>query len=152
MSVETLEGPAEAARREILDQHLALRELLPPLEALAERYEQAEEASELGDTLRTAALDLYERFGAHLDREQALLTPLLRRAGERGERFLHRLEHEHHEQRELLHYLLSRLRSHPMPSLLIARELQNFAAFLRIEMEHEEKTLLAPDVLEAGDR
>ena len=75
-----------------------------------------------------------------------LLEPVLRRAGANGEKLARRLVNEHHEQRELLKYLLRRLSQYP-PTLLIARELQHFAGFLRFEMSQEEATLLIPSVL-----
>jgi hypothetical protein len=66
---------------------------------------------------------LYDKFGAHLDSEQALLEPVLRKSGLVGERLANRLRNEHHEQRELLKYLMARLEQQPEPTILIAREL-----------------------------
>ena len=138
-------------RSEILRQHQELRGLLPRVETLAEQFERSEgEAPDLARELREAGLALYEKFGEHLDSEQELLEPALQRAGERGQRLLRRLEHEHREQRELLGYLLSRLRERPEPTILLSRQLHNFANYLRLEMEHEEKTLLVPELL--GDQ
>lgn len=141
-------GVRSDIRREILAQHLELRNLLPEVEALAGRFERAaEDDRETGLALRETALALYEKFGAHLDREQELLEPELQRAGAHGERLARRLAHEHREQRELLEYLLRRLRQHPYPTLLVARQLVDFAGFLRVEMDHEEQTLLSPALL-----
>jgi hypothetical protein len=42
----------------------------------------------------------------------------------------------------LLQYLVSRLKGSPRPTLLVAREVQNFAEYLRHDMNHEEATLL----------
>jgi iron-sulfur cluster repair protein YtfE (RIC family) len=135
-------------RSEIVAQHAELRALLPKVESLAEQFERAApDARDLGVRLREAGLALYEKFGAHLDHEQQLLEPVLRAAGAEGERRARRLEHEHREQRELLHFLLHRLREQPEPTLLLARQLQDFAQFLRFEMDHEEESLLSPAVL-----
>jgi iron-sulfur cluster repair protein YtfE (RIC family) len=135
-------------RSEIVAEHGELRELLPEVASLAEQFEQAAPgAHDLGRRLREAGLALYQKFAAHMDHEQQLLEPALRAAGAEGERLARRLEHEHHEQRELLDYLLTRLREQPTPTVLIARQLQNFTNFLRFEMDHEEKTLLAPEIL-----
>lgn len=135
-------------RREITAQHAEITELLGQVEDLARRFERADGRNrELGDQLRQRALTLYARFRRHLDREQELLTPALRAAGARGRPLLDRLEHEHHEQRELLHFLLGRLERYRHPTIVIARELQNFCGFLRFEMEHEETTILEPEIL-----
>jgi iron-sulfur cluster repair protein YtfE (RIC family) len=139
---------ASEIRSEITGQHAELRELLAEIESLARRFEEAAGgAPDVGRELHQRGLALYERFGGHLDREQALLEPALRGGGAEGERRARRLRNEHHEQRELLRYLISRLESHPEPTLLIARELQNFARFLRFEMAHEEETLLGEAAL-----
>lgn len=135
-------------RREILVQHAELRKMLSEVEELAQRFEEADgEDPELAQALHEQGLALYEKFGRHLDREQELLSPALQAAGDRGERLLNRLHHEHHEQRELLKFLLGRLRQYPRPTIVIARELQNFGGFLRFEMTHEEESLLSPEVL-----
>jgi iron-sulfur cluster repair protein YtfE (RIC family) len=144
--------PESPIRREILAQHAELRQLLHGVEDVAKRFEEAAgEDPELGAHLQERGLALYETFGRHLDREQELLTPVLRAAGAEGERLLNRLEHEHHEQRELLKFLLGRLRQYPHPTIVIARELQTFGGFLRFEMNHEEEALLSPEVLRSGD-
>jgi iron-sulfur cluster repair protein YtfE (RIC family) len=140
--------PASEIRREITGQHAEIRKLLAEIESLARRFEEsAGGAPDVGHELHQHGLSLYQRFGAHLDREQALLEPALRGGGPEGEQRARRLRNEHHEQRELLRYLISRLESHPEPTLLIARELQNFAGFLRFEMAHEEETLLSDAAL-----
>jgi iron-sulfur cluster repair protein YtfE (RIC family) len=144
--------PENPIRREILAQHAELRQLLHAVEDVAKRFEEVSgEDPELGKTLQERGLALYDTFGRHLDREQELLTPALQALGAEGERLLNRLEHEHHEQRELLKFLLGRLRQYPHPTIVIARELQNFGGFLRFEMNHEEEALLSPEVLRSGD-
>ena len=49
---------------------------------------------------------------------------------------------EHAEQRALLEYVLERLRDLQRPSVVLGRELRNFAELLRDEMEYEESTVL----------
>jgi len=140
-------------RDEIAGQHDELRRLLGEIETLAKRFEKsAEDDGEIGRNLRDRGRVLYEKFSAHLDTEQALLEPVLQKSGPAGERLADRLRNEHDEQRELLRYLMDRLVQRPKPTILIARELQHFAGFLRYEMAHEEETLLAPSVLkDTGD-
>jgi hemerythrin-like domain-containing protein len=139
-----------AIRSAILAEHDEMRKLLGRVEALARDFERAsEDDSGLGAQLHEHGVALYERFGAHLDHEQSLLEPVFARRGARGELMARRLAAEHHEQRELLRYLLKRLSSQP-PTLLIARELQHFADFLRFEMREEEERLLTPEALGEG--
>ena len=140
-------------RDEIAGQHDELRQLLGEIETLAERFEKSvENDGETGRSLRDRGRILYEKFSAHMDTEQALLEPVLRKSGPAGARLANRLRDEHHEQREMLRYLMDRLVQRPEPTILIALDLQNFAGFLRYEMAHEEETLLAPSVLkDTGD-
>jgi iron-sulfur cluster repair protein YtfE (RIC family) len=145
---------ANEIRNDIVAQHAALRELLDDVETLAKEFEQGADAgadaSDVGARLRERGMELYQSFGAHLESEQAMLEPALENAGPEGERLASRLRSEHHEQRELLKYLIGRLEQHPQPTILIARELQNFAGFLRFEMVHEEETMLSDAVLGSG--
>lgn len=138
-------------RSEITAQHAELKDLLEEVDVLAKRFERSDgndgDDPALGTKLHERGLALFERFRGHVDREQELLTPLLRAAGAEGERRADRLAHEHDEQRQLLAYLVGRLERHPEPTLLIARELQHFADFLRLEMIHEEESLLSPTFL-----
>ena len=135
-------------RNDIVGQHAELRELLGEIETLTERFEKlTENDADLGRELRDRGLVLYDKFGAHLNSEQTLLEPLFRKSGSVGERLAVRLRNEHQEQTELLNYLMVRLEQQPGPAILIARELQHFAGFLRYEMAHEEETLISPSVL-----
>ena len=135
-------------RSEIIRQHAELRELIKEIEPLAKRFEQsAGDASSIENQLLKLGSALYEKFDAHLESEEGLLEPVLRKTGPEGERLAHRLRDEHREQRELLRYLIGRLEQHPEPTILIAREIQNFAGYLQVEMAHEEKTMLSVTVL-----
>ncbi len=139
-------------RNEIIGQHDELRDMLGEIEILAECFGKLTENDvDLGHELRDRGLVLYDKFSAHLDYEQMLLEPLLRKLSPAGERLANRLRNEHHEQRELLKYLMDRLKQQPEPTIFIARELQHFAGFLRYEMAHEEETLLSPLVLKDRD-
>ena len=135
-------------RSEIAAQHAELKHLLEEVDALAKRFERSDgDDPAVGAELHERGLTLFEKFRAHVDREQELLTPAFREAGAEGERWASRLAHEHDEQRQLLAYLVGRLERHPEPTLLIARELQHFADFLRLEMVHEEESILSPTLL-----
>jgi hemerythrin-like domain-containing protein len=136
--------PAEA-RSQILDEHARLRDRLDEIEKLTSRFEEGGE--DVGKELRELGVALFEVFAAHLNLEDAQLVPALRSIPERGAVLAKRLEREHKEQRELLTYLLSRLEQEHRPTTLIARELQGFCDYLRVDMGHEEETLLQEQIL-----
>jgi hemerythrin-like domain-containing protein len=136
--------PSEVRRR-ILEDHGRLRSMLDALVPLAQRFERGGQGE--GTSLRENALALYETFAAHLRHEESTLEPALRARGAEGARLADRLGHEHREQRALLQYLVSRLEDNPVPTLLVAREVQNFAEYLRHDMNHEEATLLSAAAL-----
>ena len=134
-------------RSRVLDDHARLRWRLDEIESLAQRFEAGD--AEGDPTLRKRGLALYESFAEHLDLEDRLLAPALRAAGA-PERAL-RLAHEHREQRELLGYLLGRLKKQGQPTTLVARELRNFVEYVRFDMTHEEETMLTAAVLSDVD-
>ncbi|UCE84709.1 MAG: hemerythrin domain-containing protein [Deltaproteobacteria bacterium] len=135
--------PSEVRKR-ILEEHAALRRLLAEVEGLAERYEDG--SADLAPMLLERGRTLYESLAAHLDVEDAYLAPALRAAGAEGERRAESLAHEHREQRELLRYLLGRIHELQRPTILIAREVRSFVGYVRVDMEHEEKTILSEAV------
>jgi hemerythrin-like domain-containing protein len=132
---------AEEVGARIRSDHDALRARLREIESLAQRFEAGEET--VGALLREHGEALYEAFAAHLRLEDHLLVAALAALpDERARRMATRLSREHEEQRELLAYLLERLREQSRPTLLVARELQGFAHYLRDDMGHEESRLL----------
>jgi hemerythrin-like domain-containing protein len=141
---------ASEVRRRILEEHGALRAALDALVPVAERFERDDEKA--GPELREGALALYELFAAHLEHEENALEPALRGRGADGGRLADRLSHEHREQRALLSYLTRRLQARPTPTLLVAREVRHFAEYLRLDMAHEEATLLSAAALGEGGR
>jgi hemerythrin-like domain-containing protein len=144
--MSTTQAPSGAAvRKLVIDDHDALRPMLDEVERLADLFEQGDES--VGRSLRQTGFDFYKRFSGHLELEEQHLATRLRKLGEQGERLANRLEHEHREQRELLSYLLGRLGDSTTPTLLVARELRNFVAYVRLDMQHEEQDLLTEAVL-----
>lgn len=137
-------NPAQVRQR-ILEEHARLRAMLAELVPMAERFERGDGA--IADALQEQAMALYESFAAHLLHEENTLEPALRARGTEGQRLAERLAHEHREQRELLAYLVARLRDQPRPTLLVAREIVHFAEYLRLDMAHEESTLLTAAAL-----
>lgn len=138
---------AEEIRRKVLDDHTELRGMLDQIRPLVDRFEKGD--TDVGSELRERALALYARFESHLELEDRFLAPALRAGGPAGNRHADHLAHEHQEQRELLSYLLGRLEQYTRPTLLVARELRNFSEYLRLDMQHEEETLLDDAALRA---
>ena len=138
--------PSEVRSR-ILSEHVELRAMLDEIDGLVGRFESE---PELAAPLREKGLALYARLAAHLDLEDEILAPALRQGDASGPRRAERLSHEHHEQRELLKYLVGRLAENARPTLLMVRELRNFAQLLREDMKHEESTLLSERALHDG--
>ena len=141
----TESSTAETVRGWLLGEHAELRPMLEEIEKLAERF-QAGDAS-VSPTLRQRGFAFLARFSGHLELEERNLAPRLRCAGDRGRKLAEHLGHEHHEQRELLRYLLARLEESSSPTLLISWELRNFVRYVRLDMQHEEADLLGEDVL-----
>lgn len=131
---------SDQVRRKILDDHTQLRSRLDEIDELTARFEKG--GAEVGKELRELGIALFETFASHLAFEDAQLVPRLRGIPSRGPDLAERLAREHREQRELLRYLLDRLREQARPTTLVARELGSFSIYLRDDMSHEESTLL----------
>jgi hemerythrin-like domain-containing protein len=134
----------DETRSRILEDHVRLRGMLDTLERTIERFETG--GREVGQELRAQGVELFEVFSAHIQLEDAVLAPALCELGESGKTRAERLTHEHQEQRELIEFLLSRPSDDHRPSLVVARELQAFAQYVRQDMAHEEETLLGEDL------
>lgn len=131
---------APEVRRRILEDHAELRAVGAAVQDLAERVARGD-ARAVG-ALRMRARELHERLGEHLDLEDRLLLPAVRQAGSDGLERAEGLGHEHEEQRALLEYVLHRLDDLTRPSIVLGRELLNFAELLLDDMEFEESTVL----------
>jgi hemerythrin-like domain-containing protein len=127
-------------RQRVLDEHAELRVIVGAVEELAARVAEGE-ARSVG-ALRLRGLELHERLCRHLDLEDALMVPAIRSAGRAGARHAESLGREHLEQRALLAYILERLNDLTRPSLVLGRELRNFAELLYDDMDYEEASLL----------
>ena len=133
-------------RERILDDHAGLREQLEEIGALYGRLEGG--SAEVGGELRERGAALYEIFDAHLKLEDEQLAPVLRTIPKMGRELAERLEREHREQRELIHFLLGRLEEPERPTTQVAKELQAFADYLKLEMTHEESAILSHQLLQ----
>ena len=127
-------------RRRILEDHAELRVVSAAVGAMAERVAKGD-ATAVGE-LRRRGRELHERLCSHLDLEDRLLVPAVRKAGTGGLHCAEGLSREHSEQRALLEYVLERLDDLTRPSVLLCRELLNFAELLADDMEYEESAVL----------
>lgn len=134
-------------RRRVMEEHQKLRGILDDLDGLAKRFDRQEA---VGDEIRELGAGLFEVFAAHLSLEDSLLAPALAEHAEDGSAVADRLVHEHEEQREMLRFLLRRLEEDGRPTALVANELRSFSEYLRRDMQHEEETILRPDILPDG--
>jgi hemerythrin-like domain-containing protein len=137
----------EQARMTIVNDHSVLRGALDELDALLEDCTRSETRS--GGRLRERALAFFDHFSAHLDLEEALLLDPLR-AIAAGDVLADRLLREHKEQREQVRRLFDQLTDTSRPLAASAGELHGFVRLVRIDMEHEDATLLREGLL-TGD-
>lgn len=127
-------------RDRILEQHGEIRAVAGAVALLAVRVAGGETLA-VG-SLRQRGLELHEQLCRHLEFEDRLLVPALRGKGSDGLQRAAALTLDHAEQRELLSYVLDRLRDLTRPSMVLGRELRNFAELLSEEMEYEESVVL----------
>ena len=133
--------PSEVRRR-ILEDHERLRRELERVEDLARELVEGMPIS----ALKAEAEGLVKRLLAHMQWEEAHLLPALREADAWGAERAERLVHDHREQRDLLAFVLGRLR-HTTPAAIVARDLVHLADLLREDMQGEENDLLDERVL-----
>jgi iron-sulfur cluster repair protein YtfE (RIC family) len=134
-------------RERILSDHERLRGLLDEVDRQAFRVARA--AGQGADELRALGLQLLTQFGEHLALEDRLLAPALRRAGSVGRERAEELDADHREQRELLGYLLEKLRDPSRPAAVLAAEWTSFVELLHDDMNREELAILTEGYLES---
>lgn len=134
--------PSEVRGR-ILHDHEWLRGRLDRVERLARQPPGPDGRADL----RQAAQELLDRLEEHMRWEDRYLVPALREADAWGEERAARLEREHREQREMLHWIVAELREATKPASVIAEHVRDLVADLRTDMEEEEAFFLDPDVL-----
>jgi hemerythrin-like domain-containing protein len=127
-------------RIRILSDHGQLRGLLDQLDQQAFRVAQG--AGEGAILLRALGLQLLGRFSEHLALEDRFLVPALRRAGPAGRERAEQVGADHREQRELLDYLLDKVRDPSRPAAVLAAEWRSLVELLLDDMAQEELTIL----------
>ena len=131
---------ASRVRIRILSDHEFLRGLLNELDQQAFRVAQGAEEGVI--MLRALGLKLLRRFSEHLALEDRFLAPALRRAGPAGRERAEQLGADHREQRELLDYLLDKVRDPSRPAAVLAAEWRSLVELLLDDMAQEEITIL----------
>jgi hypothetical protein len=136
---------ASRVRERILSDHEELRGLLDEVDQQAFRVAQG--AEEGVGRLRALGLRLLIRFSEHLGLEDRFLAPALRRAGPAGRARAELLDADHREQRELLDYVLGKLRDPTRPGAVLAAEWRSLVELLLDDMAREERTILERGLL-----
>ena len=126
-------------REWVIDDHVRLKGRLNVIERLTARALSGE--SESVDSLRFECEMMLADLAQHMRWEDRYLAPVLRVDAKRVER----LERDHREQRQLLSYIVARVREPACPAALLARTMAIFADLLREDMRGEEtNTLISP--------
>ena len=137
--------PMEAARQQILGDHHKLRRLIGAVERIAGLIEDGDE--DLGDSLRVLLVALFRKLKAHMQYEDEVLVPILRKIDAFGDVRADRFDREHEEQREQMGDILHAacdLRAHPQE---VAGRARAILQRVLVDMDHEEAEFLSPDLL-----
>lgn len=137
--------PSEIRIRVLAD-HEELRGHLVGLEKLTHAVRR--DATD-GDArrLREITRVLLDQLSKHMRWEERYLLPALRDADAWGEERAARLLGDHREQRQVLDLIVERLGDSGRPEALVVGDVFGLIAFLRADMEEEERDLLDPRVL-----
>ena len=135
---------ADHARRAVLAQHGAIRNLLSRAAATAEA--SLEGAAPSADAVASSIGDIRTTFDVHLTFEEKVLVPLLELDLPLGPERAHRLREEHAQQRTMMEALHREALTSPnLPTLSV--KLARLVDWLLRDMVEEEQHLLTPDVI-----
>jgi len=138
--------PASVALRRIRDQHVELRRLLGAGLKRAGAVLAGDEFAHLA--LRVLVAATHQAFLGHLAEEEALLLPILDDDLPLGPLRAQRLRHEHAHQREEIAALFALCqREAAGEAAALAVRFRELARAIFADMEHEELTLLTPEVI-----
>jgi iron-sulfur cluster repair protein YtfE (RIC family) len=132
-------------RSTILEDHAHLREQLDALEALAQGL-VAGRTEPLVEAL-AALRRMKRRFFDHLDLEEAIMVPALRDADAWGPERAQLVLDEHRDQRAELEALVVELNRADTTPDVVGQRILVWIEALRVDMVHEEKAVLHPDLL-----
>lgn len=136
-------GPAERARRKVLEQHRELRRLL--LLGVAQVADWAEEHNAPHEPLRSVIGVVHDVFIQHLADEEALILPILDLDVPLGPQRATALHEEHDRQRAELQELAAWPEDGDDDEL--ALRFEQLARALLADIAHEEAELLVPSVI-----
>lgn len=149
-STATITLPAASVRAEILGQHAALRTFLAHAAAVAGAAAQGDGIA--ARLLFPVCARLRTRLERHMAFEEGVLVPSLRESDACGPARAAHLLDEHVRQRQELSTLVAIAQGHADGDAATdvrgaALTLQTLISDILVDMRHEEKDLLAPDVL-----
>ncbi len=130
---------AQTIRTVLLHGHAWLREQAQQVERLSKHGPDAE--------LRKAIGALCDSLLGHMDVEELMIRPALRRADAWGDARVARLEADHEAQRIRVRLLRRALNDPSRPLDELRESVASFIAALREDMAKEEAELLGPEVL-----
>ena len=136
---------AEKIRRRILDEHTRISGWLAELEHLAGRLRTGEPG--IVDVVAERARNFRTFFLSHLDLEERILAPALRRAGGESTAIADRLLEEHAAQRLLVDRFASGTAAESKAPVDVAKAVDDFVADIRADMRAEESVELDPTLL-----
>jgi hypothetical protein len=142
-SMRGYEGPADRARRKVLEQHRELRRLL--LLGVAQVGEWTQEHNAPHEPLRSVIDVVRDVFIRHLADEEALILPILDLDVPLGPQRAAALHEEHDRQRAELQELAAWPEDGDDDEL--ALRFKQLAKELLADIAHEEADLLAPSVI-----
>jgi hypothetical protein len=137
-------GPADRARRIVLEQHIELRRLLRM--GMAQSLAAVRRQVLPHESLRSLVAMIREVFVQHLADEEALILPLLEDDLPLGPVRAKRLREEHTDQRKELETLCS-WPEEEIHDLELALRFEVLGTALLDDITHEERDLLTPEVI-----
>lgn len=140
---ETTTPHAAEALTQILDDHVRIRQLLQAAIGVAERAEQGRWPATA--VLRHLVTQVGTTLERHLAVEESLILPLLEDDLPVGPQRARMMREEHRRQREEIADLLAGIEG--LEVKRIGERLEDLARAFLVDMEHEERELLRPDVV-----
>ena len=132
-------------RRTILRDHDHLRGALDALEVQARALVRGELAPV--ERALEGLRGMKQRFLDHLDLEESIMVPALREADAWGPERARQVLDEHREQRAELEALVEELERPGVSPGVVGTRILEWIEALRVDMVHEEKAVLSPDLL-----
>ena len=133
-------GPG-CVRERVLAEHERLRIVIAEVDRCATAVASGRE--ELVEKLRREAENLYHMLARHIDHEDAVLAPLIRRIDAWGSVRFEQMQRDHKEQREALARALLDLETHDVG---LGKVVQSMTSEILHDMKREEHDLLHPDL------